>query len=420
MSADERKAREEMKDRFLEIALVEVLAEKPGNEYTFAHARRAAWWPPAVAAAGLLILALVVFRGSSDELDPIEGGAVDGVVVTSTGEPVIGATVRLEIGWISHGFEPTRRWASTSRARAATDDMGRFRIEGIPDGAVGMVFVRGPGQYAKRPAERRMEIVVHPRGSVEGSISAAHSILGDATVSCRMDGWPETDRVGPDPDGRFRLDDLPPGRGILIVHRGRWTAAVVPIAVSPEETAFVAPIRVEEGHAVSPDPLVRADGVQVIDRHGLPMFGVEVYWSRPVWAGKTITGSDGVGKFLSGGKRFTGVPVLLNLRSVGAWEGGAGRLLAVEDGVAVVEIRPRRTIFGRVPAAGNEYALFYEAGEESPRLYTGYVKDGDFTISVPTGRGALLVLTTDGRLHRTEIDLVPADEPLELEIEFGS
>jgi len=427
MNIEDQRDREALRDRFLEIALEEVMAEPPVQEVGVSDERRPARWPPAVAAAGLLIIALVLFRGSPDELSPIEGGRVDGIVLTAAGEPVPGATIRLELGFTDHVFSPTRRGASAARRTSVTDEGGRFHLDGIPEGSVGMAFVAHGGTFGRVPAASGMEIVLEDGGRVLGTLVAAHPLIGELRVAWVGNGWPRTGRgpVEVEPSGGFELRDLPPGPGFLRVTRGRWTVAVVSTRVRSGEQAHVSEIRVEKQQVVSPDPLVDADRVRIIDGNGQPVPMAELSWTRPEWRGRLVTDRRGEGEFFGPPGEACEPPYLVALRMIPTRSGScSGRWLEVVHRTAVIELTPTRTVVGMVNGAGGEtvaeYALFYETAEETPRRYTGYVRDGRFLIRVPAGPGTMRVLTTDGRLHRTGIDVPVSREPLDLLIEVSS
>ena len=137
---------------------------------------------------------------------------------------------------------------------------------------------------------------------------------------------------------------------------------------------------------MSPDPLVDANRIQVVDRHGMPQFGYKVHWTRPDWRGTTVVSTDGTGAVLMGTPVKS--PILLNTALLATDYGRySGRLLEVTDRKAVVEVVDRRRIHGRVPNAGPRFKLFFEAGGDHPRVFTGFARDDGFSIDVPTGPG---------------------------------
>jgi hypothetical protein len=419
MSSSDDQDRERIRDRFLEIALEEVVKDAPVQELAARDVRRVPRWA-ILAAAGLLVLAVVVLWETDDELTPLMGGRVTGVVLTRTGDPVPGAEVRIEIGYVEHAFSDLRHWASAARRSAETDGDGRFLLESIPEAAVGMVFVEHEGAFARVPAEIEMEIVLAPAGSLEGRLVATGDLMSQLEVEFRGHGrrrgpWPT---ARPDPDGCFELHGLPPGPGLLVVRRGTWTQRSVPVVEVDGEKRLEGPVRVEDGIVVGPDPLAAATWGLLLDESGAPMSDTMLGFALWNHGSRIASNSEGGLTFFGSPIKPAGSRVLLRLACIskGPWS-YSGELLAVEDRTAVIGLTRMRHMRGEVRQIGGEsireYALLYVTDRAPPRLYTGHVLDGRFTTWIPTGRGTAFVLTPGGHIHRVEMDITPSDEPLD-------
>ncbi|MCB9878803.1 MAG: sigma-70 family RNA polymerase sigma factor [Planctomycetes bacterium] len=143
---------------------------------------------------------------------------VRGRVVGEGGQPIADAWVAIDGPWRLADAPDGRRWASPPAWLGSTSVDGSFVAIGLPVGPNTLrIYRRG---YA--PHHARLElpagtsslesVVLHPGGTIVGTVrNAAGTAVAGADVSVSPGEYPRRSRTTTDRDGRFRLDDLPPG-----------------------------------------------------------------------------------------------------------------------------------------------------------------------------------------------------------------
>lgn len=142
----------------------------------------------------------------SIELDP--GSRVEGQV-QSGGDPVAGAQLRLWIAGEASTWQPGGR----PLREGATDEAGRFRLEGLPVGGRVRILVRAAGyrprEIAATPAEGKPLSIELVSGSfVSGRVITSSNlpVAGAEVSGSQGEGYPA--ESGTEPDGAFRLEGL--------------------------------------------------------------------------------------------------------------------------------------------------------------------------------------------------------------------
>ena len=170
---------------------------------------------------------VVIEGGDSKEvdfdLDP--GGSIAGMVVDAAGTAVAGARVRLlKMDNQSEDFRNAQKYFGGSYKSTATEDDGSFSIDGLPEGAYSVVGEKGG--YRKEelegvsPGDDGIRIVLVLSAALIGRVT--DQATGAPLTSYRLSLKNEEDsssrfpwggsREINDPDGRFKREDLDPGR----------------------------------------------------------------------------------------------------------------------------------------------------------------------------------------------------------------
>jgi len=246
------------------------------------------------------------------------GGSLSGRVVDASGRPVRGAEVEA-------------RGAAGVGARATTDDLGRFRLGGVPDGAVRVVArhpdYAGAELHAEAGADA-LEIALPFGGGVRGDVRDAHTRGPILAFTVRASGpGPTVTRTFE--KGEFELRGLAPGR---------WTFTIEAKGFATHQE----PIDVAAGRDVGQVTReVRIDLVQgatvagiVYDRHG------EVVSGATVECGGVRGTTDVQGKFRLSGVAPGDVPVKAHHPEAGDGQ----RLVPLRSGdeLGSIEIRLER------------------------------------------------------------------------------
>ena len=169
---------------------------------------------------------VVIEGGDSKEvdfdLDP--GGSIAGTVVDVTGTAVAGARVRLlKMDNQSEDFRNAQKYFGGSYKSTVTGDDGSFSIDGLPEGAYSVVGEKGG--YRKEelegvsPGDDGIRIVLVLSAAFVGRVTdqATGAPLTSYSLSLRNEADPSRSRWGGtrevnDPDGRFKREDIDPGR----------------------------------------------------------------------------------------------------------------------------------------------------------------------------------------------------------------
>ena len=328
------------------------------------------------------------------------GLAIHGVVQDGRGRPVADAQVN------------TQRGVAGLPAAATTGADGAFTLGGLEAGRY-RVSAQAPGiGKAERDVEAggdRVVLVVQQTGGITGAVVDA---TGAPVRAYRVVARPQPSLSRPSAgglgarldvesaDGRFAVDDLPPGTYVLaLIAPDREPGGVSQVVVTPGEVVDVGAIRLDAGGVVR--------GV-VVDAGGAAVAGAVVSAALPrrmmlTLAAASETGSDATGAF-----ELRGVPA------------GAVRVTARHpeyvDAEAVVEVDPAvgpadaRVVLargGRIEgyarrgdgsAAAGSVAVQPVSGGGvpplSPSLNQPLAADGSFSIDrVPVGRARVVLMS---------------------------
>ncbi|HEU4412504.1 MAG TPA: sigma-70 family RNA polymerase sigma factor [Polyangiaceae bacterium] len=253
--------------------------------------------------------------------------ALAGRVVDEAGEPVAGALVR---------GEPEADGGSPPEP-TLTDAAGRFAFPALAAGAYRLLVARGggvPRAFAgQRTGETGARLVLRRGGAVEGRVVRAAggepvpSFTLFLTEPLGLGRRPVNVRAVVDPEGRFRLDDVPEGPYHLL-------ALAAGFGASAER-----PLRVSAGEASAPSDLALPDGGSLRGRvvaaeDGRPIEGAWVDVYRPALSGPDVLPPSRVVLTDAEGA-FTLHGVEPGLRSI--MVGAAGRHRRLLSGIVVEE-----------------------------------------------------------------------------------
>ena len=216
---------------------------------------------------------VIVSSGEATDLGTLRlrrGGTIEGTVVDSSEEPVPGASIAVR----APGF---RAYGSVSYD-ASSDRRGRFRIEGLPDGAVSLLATHP--SYAQSRIERleidaragttEVEIVMRRGGALEGVVrSRDGSDIGGRTIQVIPDprgfrGVGDSS-VQTDPDGVFRFEHVPAGSAEVQL---LWTSPPATYTVQRKEVEIC-----RGRYALRRVPLPEGPGFGTCDERGLAILG---------------------------------------------------------------------------------------------------------------------------------------------------
>ncbi|HEU4419906.1 MAG TPA: carboxypeptidase-like regulatory domain-containing protein, partial [Planctomycetota bacterium] len=222
-----------------------------------------------------------------------DGGAVEGLVLAPTGEPVAGAVVRIGEG-STEGILHTVQGAPSLPAQVRTDAAGRFRAIGVPAGT--------------QPVQVRTVQLAAWRGTCEvaAGTTVAVRIVLEPDITCTgivrgEGGQPEPDadvsvgnigdfvllRTRSGADGTFTLTGLPAGDFAIAAKKDRAGKATARLHGQPGE-----PLRCEL--QLSNGLALRA---RVLDEAGAPVSQVEVRVEAEGegarWTSAAFSGEDG-------------------------------------------------------------------------------------------------------------------------------
>ena len=156
------------------------------------------------------------------DLDP--GGSIAGTVLDAAGTAVAGARVRLlKMDNQSEDFRNAQKYFGGSYKSTVTEDDGHFAIDGLPEGAYSVVGEKGG--YRKEelegvsPGDDGVRLVLVLSAALVGRVTdqATGAPLTNYRLSLRNEAAPSRTRWGQsrevnDPDGRFKREDIDPGR----------------------------------------------------------------------------------------------------------------------------------------------------------------------------------------------------------------
>ncbi len=192
------------------------------------------------------------------------GKWIGGVVQDQGGRPIEGATVKVSTG--VHRPRPALYWRNVAEIK--TDGDGRWKWKGVPDDlSYYSVDIEHPdyveGRNELRPGTEAI-YVMKRSGRLTGRvvneegepIELASVLLG---YPHNMSGIPKTST---DADGRFVLENCPPGESIMTVDDGRHSPAQRKVVVGEQED--LGEFRLDPGHTIQ---------VRVVNERGEPVEG---------------------------------------------------------------------------------------------------------------------------------------------------
>lgn len=354
--------------------------------------------------------------------------SLGGRVVDSDGMPVAGALVQvdpLDYLELAGGQIPSAAKRTDLWAEAGAD--GRFRVEGLTPGLLEVVVTAGGWQRWQRRldpwrdgGEGSLDVVLKPAAVVSGVVLDAS---GQPAIGAEIRRWApplpegtifyEAPLATTDGDGRYRIDDLAPGRARLEARHGGLGRAVRELEATAGE--HLLDFQLEAAATVS--------GV-VVDRFGSPVSGAQVVVRAPLasWVPPRIV-SDGAGAFEIRGLAAGRYTLDAVKRGVGRSVESVGFELQDDsmEGL-VLEIAPTGTVTGR---------LFGLAPEElsSVRIHAGPLMDvgtidyeGSYRIAdlQPGAWTIVAEVSSTGRRAMGRIDLDPEDPDGYLDLDLGS
>ncbi|MFY9341504.1 MAG: carboxypeptidase-like regulatory domain-containing protein, partial [Planctomycetota bacterium] len=329
------------------------------------------------------------------------GGAVEGIVVDATGEPVVGAVVRVGEGR-TECILSTTQGAPPLPAQVRTDATGRFRAIGLPAG--------------KQPVQVRTTNLAPWRGECEvaaGTTVAVRIVLA-AGITCTGsvrgdDGQPVADatvtvgdagdfvllRTRSGTDGTFALTGLPVGEFTLAAKKDRVGQTTARLIGKPGEQ-LRCELQIGLGLALR---------ARVVEATGAPISRVEIRIEAEGdgarWTSTAFSGEDG--RFVVGECPPGRTLALLaskrdhmSLKQQALQPGGPELELRLQRDTAV-----KARITGRLlrpdgsPATGEdvEAIRFQTPSEAQLKLAAKVRDDGSFVIEAPAGQwqGRILV-----------------------------
>lgn len=164
------------------------------------------------------------------------GAAIEGTVLTPTGQPATSARVT-----VRHATTPDQLMAIEIAGSARTNGDGRYRLEGVATGPQTLIatqegYLRGLRDLDVRPGENRLDFRLGEGASVSGRVvdEGGRPVAGSAVslIASR----PGSGREGTsDTDGSFRFSGVEPGSYSLAAHREGYSPGreQVTVANSP-------------------------------------------------------------------------------------------------------------------------------------------------------------------------------------------
>ncbi len=327
-----------------------------------------------------------------------------GVVVDDRGEPVPFATIRVE----EPGWPRAARILHHGRAAEADGD-GRFRMEGLPRGALHLVAgarlhaprapvaVDAPATALRVVADRQASVRLRARLPARGRVGAVVEVeRSSAGVSPRD---PSRDLDLADDDG-VTVTGIDPGPNRITLTVQGLGRVVLPVDLAPGEERDLGDVVFERGQDL--EGLVRT-------ADGRPLPGVRVF-TRPAAADGAVTDAEGAFRVpgAPGGEVevwIEGADVVPQFWTVALPNGGR-RVLLVPDRGGRFTGHLRRA--DGTPVTGR--LLLYEEGasrDGPPRARADTDARGAFAVRVPSGRWTVevwdlaeesLLTTADGEV----------------------
>ena len=156
------------------------------------------------------------------DLDP--GGSISGTVLDAVGTVLAGAKVRLlKLENQPEGFRRAQKYFGGSYKSTVTEDDGTFSIDGLPEGAYSVIAEKGGYRQEElegvSPGDDGVRIVLVLSAALLGRVTdqATGAPLTSFRLTLQHEGsssrfpWGGSREIN-DPDGRFKREDLEPGR----------------------------------------------------------------------------------------------------------------------------------------------------------------------------------------------------------------
>lgn len=206
------------------------------------------------------------------------GLEIAGVVTDERGFPVKGATVWLDMLFVSDGKGKDRmiQLGGGGAFTVRTDERGRFRLDSLyPRGDVFLKakaegFLEHESRLTLAGKSLEVPIGLERGRTVAGTVvDSAGSPVAGARIFVQSSRYPSScddTRKPTGPDGRFEVQDLPPASHVLLAWTPGHGAAAVELPAGPVETLKV----------VLPAATASIRG-QVCDAGGKPVTGAEVW-----------------------------------------------------------------------------------------------------------------------------------------------
>jgi hypothetical protein len=192
--------------------------------------------------------------------------------------------------------------------------------------------------------------------------------------------------------------------------------ARVPVQVTAGEETRVKALRVTEDFLPVADPLVDVLKVRLVNADGRPVSGVQFIWSSRWGDGGMDSDAEGIVRMAGGGVAIGGPPYRLRLANLRQGTSAfRGVLKAGRGGTAIVEVHPLVEVGGTVSHRGKAvdlYRLYVVTDDgKTSRVFPATVEKGRYSVHLPDGSWRVVVVTADGVLHETTLQVAPSGSP---------
>lgn len=347
---------------------------------------------------------------------------IGGVVLDADNKPLASVAVEARIGVARYALSPHYdNWLFVGQPmKGQTDAKGRFNFQNLPADAVLTVFVKTQKGTGFAQGSKDLKVQLAPFGVLKGKIAGKRQQLKGARIwinSCfGMSGF----EVKPDPkSGRFEHEEVPVGPARLYFKNHNFDFAIRDVEVKPGKNKPVKTAKFTEKYITRGDPLVEVTKVKLVDPDGLPLTGVQMWWSSRFMDGGMNSDREGVIKLAGGGVAIGAPPYILILRSLNREKVPLlGTYKKVKKGTALVEVTELRKVTGTLKVGGEplEHYRIAAVGPPDKRVFHANVESGTFTIHLPEGKSRLVIGTVDGKLREKQVEVKAVNQPVEIEL----